>query len=91
MRKIKILAAAFGALSVAVLGTAAQAQNYPDRPVTMIVPWAPGGAADIIARLVAEPMGKLLGQPVVIENGLAPVARSARPWSRRRTRMATQS
>ncbi len=68
MRKIKTLAAAFGALSMAVLGTAAHAQNYPDRPVTMIVPWAPGGAADIIARLVAEPMGKLLGQPVVIEN-----------------------
>jgi len=41
---------------------------YPDRPITLIVPYAPGGGNDVLARAVAEPMGKSLGQPVVIEN-----------------------
>jgi tripartite-type tricarboxylate transporter receptor subunit TctC len=49
-----------------------QAQNslsgYPDRPITLIVPYAPGGGNDVLARAVAEPMGKSLGQPLVIEN-----------------------
>jgi tripartite-type tricarboxylate transporter receptor subunit TctC len=42
--------------------------GYPDRPITLIVPYAPGGGNDVLARAVAEPMGKSLGQPVVIEN-----------------------
>jgi tripartite-type tricarboxylate transporter receptor subunit TctC len=42
--------------------------NYPDRPITLIVPYAPGGGNDVMARAVAEPMSKSLGQPVVIEN-----------------------
>ncbi|MEW5422191.1 Bug family tripartite tricarboxylate transporter substrate binding protein [Amorphus sp. 3PC139-8] len=67
MRHFTAAAAALCTLSLAFIGSA-QAQSYPERPVTMIVPWAPGGAADIIARLVAEPMGDTLGQPVVIEN-----------------------
>src|SRR5215510_4706928 len=41
---------------------------YPDHPITLIVPYAPGGGNDVVARAVAEPMGKSLGQPVVIEN-----------------------
>jgi tripartite-type tricarboxylate transporter receptor subunit TctC len=48
---------------------AAQAQaGYPDHPITLIVPYAAGGGNDVLARAVAEPMGKLLGQPLVIEN-----------------------
>ena len=47
--------------------SAAHAQ-YPDHPITMIVPFPPGGLADIVARPVAEAMGRELGQPVVIEN-----------------------
>ena len=51
---------------------ATQAQNspvsYPDHPITLIVPYAPGGGNDVLARAVAEPMSKLLGQPLVIEN-----------------------
>jgi tripartite-type tricarboxylate transporter receptor subunit TctC len=42
--------------------------SYPDRPVTLVVPYAPGGGNDVVARSVAEPMGKTLGQPLVIEN-----------------------
>ena len=46
----------------------AQASAYPTRPITMIVPFPPGGVADIVARPVAEAMSRDLGQPVVIEN-----------------------
>src|SRR5262245_29825109 len=42
--------------------------NYPDHPITLIVPYAPGGGNDAVARAVADPMSKTLGQPVVIEN-----------------------
>ena len=44
------------------------AQDYPTRPVTMIVPFPPGGVADTVARPVAEAMGRVLKQPVVVEN-----------------------
>src|SRR5204863_2072392 len=54
----------------AVLGShvGAGAQTYPSRPVTMIVPLAPGGSTDIIGRLMAEGMRSALGQAVVVEN-----------------------
>ena len=52
------LAVAAAALSFA---TAAHAQDYPKRPITMIVPFAAGGTSDVIARTVAEEMGKALG------------------------------
>jgi tripartite-type tricarboxylate transporter receptor subunit TctC len=44
------------------------AQEFPDRPITMVNPYAAGGPADLIARTIAEPMGEALGQPVVVEN-----------------------
>lgn len=55
------------AISLA-LTAGAQAQAYPTKPVTMIVPFAAGGPTDIIARLVGEHMSKTLGQQIVIEN-----------------------
>jgi len=58
-------------LAALVLGLAAahaHAQPYPDHPITMIVPFPPGGVADTVARPVAEAMGRDLKQPVVIEN-----------------------
>src|SRR5437660_9146967 len=52
-----------------LLGAAdAAAQDWPQRPVRMIVPFGPGGGADIIGRIVAQSLQEKLGQPVVIEN-----------------------
>lgn len=60
---------AWGALGTAALATrGVLAQTYPSRPITMIVPFPPGGVADIVARPVAEAMARDLGQPVVVEN-----------------------
>lgn len=51
-----------------VLSFAAQAQDYPSKPITMIVTWNAGGSTDVIARLLADPLGKELGQPVAVVN-----------------------
>src|SRR5262245_22963402 len=47
---------------------AAAAQSYPARPITVIVPFPPGGATDVLARFLGERLRETLGQPVVIEN-----------------------
>jgi tripartite-type tricarboxylate transporter receptor subunit TctC len=63
---------ASAALAVVLFGAhvaaQAQAQNFPVRPVHVIVPFAPGGGVDIVARLIAPKLGEAWGQPVVIEN-----------------------
>ena len=81
-----IFARAFTAtlLTAYMLATGlASGQNYPDRPVTMIVAFPPGGVTDATARIIQEPMQKALGQPIVIENiggagGMIAAARAAR-------------
>lgn len=80
--KIKLLATL--ALA-AVAYTSASAQNFPDRPMTMVIPFAAGGPTDVLGRVVAARMSEMLGQQVVVENvggaggmtGSARVARAA--------------
>lgn len=60
---------ALGVVAALALAAPAQAQTkYPERPITMIVPFAAGGPTDVIARIVGENMSKTLGQQVVVEN-----------------------
>jgi tripartite-type tricarboxylate transporter receptor subunit TctC len=72
MRRIILLAlfvfAFFGGeVSVAVAQTSA-AQNWPERPLTMVVPFAAGGGTDLLGRIVAKRLGEVLGQQVIVEN-----------------------
>ena len=64
-QKIKLTALAIGAL--AICGTAAAA-GYPNKPIKLLVPFAAGGTTDLIARVLADPLGRELGQSVVVEN-----------------------
>lgn len=59
--------AATAALALGLVGNAA-AQAFPDRPVTLVIPFAAGGPTDVVARMMAVPMAKSLGQQVVVEN-----------------------
>ena len=64
MKKIAALVAAIAC----VAGIDARAQAYPNKPIRLVVGFAPGGAADTVARALSEGLGRALGQPVVIEN-----------------------
>jgi tripartite-type tricarboxylate transporter receptor subunit TctC len=82
-RQNRTLARLLAAVAALAMASAASAQNYPNRPITMIVPFAAGGTSDVIARTVAEQMSSALGQAVVIENvggagGSIALARMAR-------------
>jgi len=57
-----------GGLAAAATPLRVLAQGYPTRPIRFIVPWPAGGIADVRARIMAEHLGKGLGQPVIVEN-----------------------
>ena len=61
---IQALPAGLAALAL----PSARAQSFPSKPVRLVVPFAPAGIADILGRLIAEPLGALWGQPVVVDN-----------------------
>ncbi len=64
----KLTAALAAAAAFGVVAFSAEAQTYPDRTVTIVVPFAAGGPTDTVTRLVAEAMSKDLGQQVIVEN-----------------------
>src|SRR5678816_179701 len=76
---------AFRAVALLLLCAAAHAQSYPSRPVRLVIPFPPGGPADIIGRTVGAKLGDALGEPFVIDSrgggngniGAEVVARSA--------------
>src|SRR5262245_52197426 len=86
MLRIRLTAATVAALSsLAILHAPAAAQGWPNRPLTLVVTYAPGGTTDIVGRIVATRLSEILKQQVVIENiggaggmtGAARVAKAA--------------
>src|SRR3979490_1367173 len=55
-------------LSISLCAVAARSEDYPSRPIRLIVPYAAGGGADSVARIVAKRVGETIGQTIVIEN-----------------------
>ena len=64
----RLFCSAAGSLLLAVATAAVAQQTYPTRPVRVIVSWAPGGAADVTARVVSQKLGEQLGQQLIIDN-----------------------
>jgi tripartite-type tricarboxylate transporter receptor subunit TctC len=56
------------ALAVWTTGAAGQASDFPNKPITLVVPLAPGGSNDILARLVGQKLERKFGKPVIVEN-----------------------
>ena len=66
VRRMLLRACAFAALALS--SAFAQAQDYPTKPITIVVPFPPGGTTDLVTRTLAESLSKSLGQPVLVEN-----------------------
>ncbi len=68
MRRRRFMQLAAGAIALPAFSSAARAQAYPTRPITMIVPFNAGGPSDLVARVAGEHMSRTLGQQIIIEN-----------------------
>jgi tripartite-type tricarboxylate transporter receptor subunit TctC len=68
MPKMSIVAALASLLPLATIAHAQQPDSWPSRPVVMVVPFAPGGPTDVVGRIVAQRLGEILGQQMVVEN-----------------------
>src|SRR5436853_2191132 len=75
---------------LAVASNQAHAQAYPARPIRLVIPYAPGGPTDILGRAVANKLGELLGQQVVVESRAGVSAILAPNSSRRQRRTDTR-
>lgn len=62
------LALGLSLLAATALGGSAQAQTFPDRPVTLVIPFAAGGSTDVVGRVIANKMSDILGQQIVVQN-----------------------
>jgi len=65
---MKRIAAFAFAITAAILALPAQAQSYPNKPIRIVVPFAPGGTSDILARAISPHLTTAWGQPVIVEN-----------------------
>jgi tripartite-type tricarboxylate transporter receptor subunit TctC len=68
MKKQTFIRAIFVATGLALTGVVALAQNYPNRPVRLVVPFPAGSGSDVAARVVGQQLGSLLGQPFIVDN-----------------------
>ena len=86
---VRILARALP-LVVAIAAAPAMAQDYPSRPVTIVVGYTPGATSDLLARTVAERLNAAWGQSVIVDNRSGWAAISPPPMSRARRATATR-
>src|SRR6266481_3296766 len=68
MRPVSTLKSLLCVAAIVFYAAPVNAQTYPSRPITVVVPFPAGGPSDVVARIVTEQMGKILGQSLVIEN-----------------------
>jgi len=68
MNRVQLIKSSLFAVGTSLLTSLACAQNFPDRPITLVVPNPPGGLVDTSARLLSEPLSRVIGQPVVVDN-----------------------
>src|SRR5262245_54601711 len=71
MRHVRIrqsVPAAMVALATIIGSATAEAQSYPTRPITVIIPFAGGSASDVVTRIMLERMSKSMGQPIIVDN-----------------------